>query len=88
MKRWSVAILLIQLAAFQAPAQSAGGTDFQQAEKQFDQLCAGCHGEGGAGGDRAPALINNRELRSRQCDADRGSDQEWHSRRHAGISVT
>jgi len=67
MKRWTIAILLIQLAAFQAPAQSAGGTDSQQAEKQFSQLCAGCHGEDGVGGERAPALVNNRELRRRNA---------------------
>ncbi len=52
------AIVLILAAAFQAGAQSP-------AEKQFNQRCAGCHGEGGAGGDRAPALTNNRGLRSR-----------------------
>jgi PQQ-dependent dehydrogenase (methanol/ethanol family) len=34
-------------------------------QKQFKQLCEGCHGEGGAGGDRAPALINNRAMRAR-----------------------
>jgi PQQ-dependent dehydrogenase (methanol/ethanol family) len=65
MKRWASAIVLTQMAALQAAAQSPSGADFRQAEKQFDQRCAGCHGEGGAGGDRAPALINNRGLRSR-----------------------
>jgi PQQ-dependent dehydrogenase (methanol/ethanol family) len=34
-------------------------------EQRFAHLCAGCHGEGGAGGDRAPALIDNRSLRTR-----------------------
>ena len=48
---------ILTLAVFHAAAQPV--------EKQFDQLCAACHGEGGAGGDRAPALINNRGLRSR-----------------------
>jgi PQQ-dependent dehydrogenase (methanol/ethanol family) len=33
------------------------------AMKQFNQLCAGCHGENGMGGDRAPALLNNPDLR-------------------------
>jgi PQQ-dependent dehydrogenase (methanol/ethanol family) len=65
-KKWVGAIALIhQAAAFQAGAQAPSGTDYQQAEKQFGQLCAGCHGEGGTGGDRAPALTNNRGLRSR-----------------------
>ena len=36
---------------------------FAAAQKQFDSTCAGCHGEGGAGGDRAPALTNNINLR-------------------------
>jgi PQQ-dependent dehydrogenase (methanol/ethanol family) len=40
-------------------------TDFSPAIKQFDTLCEGCHGEGGTGGDRAPALVNNRTLRTR-----------------------
>ena len=65
MKRWASAIVVTQMAALPAAAQSPGGGDFRQAAKQFDQRCAGCHGEGGAGGDRAPALINNRGLRSR-----------------------
>jgi PQQ-dependent dehydrogenase (methanol/ethanol family) len=32
---------------------------------QFETLCSGCHGGGGRGGERAPALVNNRSLRSR-----------------------
>src|SRR5438067_154496 len=36
---------------------------FAAIQKQFDSTCAGCHGEGGAGGDRAPALTNNINLR-------------------------
>src|SRR5579862_1090201 len=36
-----------------------------QPEKQFSQLCSGCHGDGASGGDRAPALTNNRALRGR-----------------------
>src|SRR5690349_4292190 len=35
-----------------------------QTPKQFDSLCEGCHGDGGAGGDRAPALTNNITLRA------------------------
>lgn len=33
--------------------------------KQFVTLCAGCHGPGGSGGDRGPALTNSRSLRQR-----------------------
>ena len=47
----------------QTPAAPA--SDFAAAQKQFDSLCEGCHGEGGNGGDRAPALVNNRSLRTR-----------------------
>ena len=58
MRRWATAILLAHSAAFQAATQTPAGP-------QFQRLCEGCHGAGGAGGDRAPALLNNRELRSR-----------------------
>src|SRR3954470_23038710 len=33
-------------------------------EKQFRNLCAGCHGAEAGGGDRAPALVNSRSLRA------------------------
>ncbi|HTB13432.1 MAG TPA: PQQ-binding-like beta-propeller repeat protein [Bryobacteraceae bacterium] len=49
-----VLIFTVAMAVAQVPA-----------EKQFAQICAACHGEGGSGGDRAPALTNNRGLRSR-----------------------
>src|SRR5882762_1768687 len=70
MRKWTIYVALAgaaALAAVQACAQAPGaqGTDFSQAEKQFEQRCEGCHGEGGEGGDRAPALINSRSLRSR-----------------------
>jgi PQQ-dependent dehydrogenase (methanol/ethanol family) len=57
-RRWATAILLAHAGAFQAATQSLGG-------EQFKRLCESCHGAGGAGGDRAPALLDNRELRSR-----------------------
>jgi PQQ-dependent dehydrogenase (methanol/ethanol family) len=62
MKKWTIRVALAIAAAGLAAGQEPGLTP---AEKQFDQLCAGCHGEGGEGGDRAPALVNNRRLRSR-----------------------
>src|SRR6266581_3730888 len=49
------------LVPFPAVAQDCNGTE----PPQFGLLCAACHGNGGAGGDRAPALVNNRGLRSR-----------------------
>ncbi len=33
--------------------------------EQFAKLCAGCHGDGGVGTDRGPALVNNRKLGKR-----------------------
>src|ERR1051326_1877372 len=55
------------LASIQASCQvpAGPGPDFSQAEKQFESLCEVCHGEGGEGGDRAPALVNSRSLRRR-----------------------
>ncbi|HMH65243.1 MAG TPA: c-type cytochrome, partial [Rhizomicrobium sp.] len=55
------ALLLAVLSVSSAMAQAP---DFAAAQKQFDSTCAGCHGEGGAGGDRAPALMNNIVLRA------------------------
>jgi PQQ-dependent dehydrogenase (methanol/ethanol family) len=65
MRKHSSALVLINVAAVLAVAQDASNADYQQAEKQFAGLCSGCHGEGGAGGDRAPALMNSRGLRNR-----------------------
>ena len=36
-----------------------------EANRLFGELCLGCHGEGGKGTDRGPALVNSRSLRSR-----------------------
>ncbi len=47
-----------------AQTLTAEGYDSAQAEKRFSQLCSGCHGQNGTGGDRAPALTNNRALRT------------------------
>ena len=65
-RRTLVIPFALALAALPAIAQApaAEGTDLAQAEKQFNQVCAGCHGQSGAGGDRAPALTNNPSLRT------------------------
>src|SRR5438105_15732366 len=55
------ALFVAALSASPGLAQTAG---FAAAQKLFDTTCAGCHGEGGAGGDRAPALTNNINLRA------------------------
>ena len=44
---------------------SAVSADRAGAERLFAKLCAGCHGEGAAGTDRGPALVDSRSLRSR-----------------------
>ena len=55
MRQWRICAALAGAAAV-ATVQALGQVpDFSQAEKQFEQRCAGCHGEGGEGGDRAPA---------------------------------
>ncbi len=57
MKHIAGAVIVAALWASPAMAQ------FSAPPKQFDSMCEGCHGEGGAGGDRAPALMNNITLR-------------------------
>ena len=47
-----------------APSLAQTPAAFTAPPKQFDSMCEGCHGKGGAGGDRAPALVNNAALRS------------------------
>lgn len=41
----------------------ARAQDFRAAESDFNKTCAVCHGDGGGGGDRAPALADNPDLR-------------------------
>ncbi len=47
----------------QVPATAPGVADFAQAQRLFGTSCSGCHGAGGLGGDRAPSLIDNPQLR-------------------------
>ena len=54
---------IVAAALLATPAAAQTSADFAAAQKQFAGTCAGCHGEGGAGGDRAPALTNNIALR-------------------------
>jgi len=54
---------LLIAALWVMPGMAQTQANFAAAQKQFDSTCAGCHGEGGAGGDRAPALTNNITLR-------------------------
>jgi PQQ-dependent dehydrogenase (methanol/ethanol family) len=61
MKTIAGAVLIASLWTAPAGAQSP---DLAAAQKRFDSTCEACHGEGGAGGDRAPALMNNPFLRT------------------------
>jgi outer membrane protein assembly factor BamB/mono/diheme cytochrome c family protein len=62
MKIFAGAMMMAALLAVPAGAQAQA--DYSAALKQFNTTCAGCHGEGAAGGDRAPALSNNIVLRT------------------------
>src|SRR3954468_24411314 len=62
MKHIAGALLIAALWVTPGIAQTPA-SGFAAAQKQFEGTCAGCHGEGGAGGDRAPALTNNINLR-------------------------
>jgi PQQ-dependent dehydrogenase (methanol/ethanol family) len=53
----------VQAAAQRDPSQPPGDAEFSVAKQTFDANCAGCHGPGGTGGDRAPALSDNPVLR-------------------------
>src|SRR6516164_3423720 len=66
-KNIASALITAALIAAQGMAQTptVPASDFAAAQKQFGSLCEGCHGQGGTGGDRAPALVNNRSLRTR-----------------------
>ncbi len=65
MRKPALVYTALAMTAILAPAQtpSSNNAEPAQVEKRFKQTCAGCHGEGGAGGDRAPALTNNPGLR-------------------------
>ena len=47
----------------QPPSANIPAEDFTQAQQVFGANCSGCHGAGGLGGDRAPALIDNADMR-------------------------
>ncbi len=57
----AITVVLEYTLASTAAAAAAQPTP---AESVFNQTCAGCHGGGGIGGDRAPPLANSAHLRS------------------------
>src|SRR5579864_3271345 len=50
--------ILMFLAAFWLNAQNA-----EPGKRRFDTMCAGCHGAGGTGGERGPALVGREGAR-------------------------
>ena len=59
------ALLAAPLAAQDQKTEKPAATaDFTQAIADFNTTCASCHGDNGGGGDRAPALTGNRNLRA------------------------
>jgi PQQ-dependent dehydrogenase (methanol/ethanol family) len=48
-----------------ASAQDAALAASESEPREFGSLCSGCHGDGGRGGERGPALVNSRSLRTR-----------------------
>src|SRR6266545_2126284 len=59
MLRWILIATAPAWLGFRAAAQESS------TQEQFTRLGAACHGSGGSGTDRGPALVNNRGLRSR-----------------------
>ncbi len=86
-KNMASVLITSALMAAQGIAQTpaAPASDFAAAQKQFDTLCAGCHGEGAKGGDRAPGLVNKSQLAHPERSANPGVDQERDSGRHARV---
>ena len=54
---------LLQSPGQQRPPRPAPDNGFLKAQLVFQANCATCHGPGGAGGDRAPALTDNADMR-------------------------
>ena len=61
--RWIVTV--IGAAVLCSPLELRAQQSTGEPENKYSQLCESCHGSGATGGDRAPALINNRSLRTR-----------------------
>jgi PQQ-dependent dehydrogenase (methanol/ethanol family) len=60
----SVLLPLLTWAALLSPSQFPAFAQPAQPPARFEALCSGCHGGGGAGGDRAPALVDSAQLRA------------------------
>ena len=60
-------VLIFHAQAQNAPA-APDPAQIALARQDFNQSCAGCHGDNGGGGDRAPALNANAHLRTLDAD--------------------
>src|ERR1700712_2289861 len=58
-----VILVAVLLAPFAFAAFVQAQEPFAAAKDDFEKNCAVCHGSGGGGGDRAPALADNPDLR-------------------------
>src|SRR5271168_3497739 len=63
MKRVMVVALAAGLVAFAMFFHAHAQQEPTAAKQTFETNCAACHGPGGAGGERAPALNDNPDLR-------------------------
>ena len=63
MRTVSMVFAAVALMATATSGRAAGQDNFTAAKADFEANCAGCHGSGGGGGDRAPALSDNPDLR-------------------------
>jgi PQQ-dependent dehydrogenase (methanol/ethanol family) len=67
MKRVRVVALTVGLVAFAIFCYAQAQQEPAPARQTFETNCAACHGPGGAGGERAPALNDNPDLRNRSA---------------------
>src|ERR1700761_8989094 len=58
----AVPLAVVLLTWLRSPSQEAA-SEYSAAERSFETNCAACHGAGASGGDRAPALRDNPDLR-------------------------
>src|ERR1700719_885017 len=67
MKRVKFVALAASLVAFAILFHAHAQQEPTAARQTFETNCAACHGPGGAGGERAPALNDNPDLRKRSA---------------------
>src|SRR5471030_3008201 len=58
-----LAVVFAATALWHVTSRAVAQEPFAAAKDDFEKNCAVCHGSGGGGGDRAPALADNPDLR-------------------------